>query len=102
MSEEKGFTASSILLAFVIGGIVGAGVAMLMSPQSGRELRQKIKELAANVKEKGEDYIAHVKEKVTSAVEHGKEFVEEKKSILSAAIEAGKEAYEREKEKHAK
>lgn len=91
MGEEKGFTASSVLLAFVVGGIVGAGLALLMAPQSGRELRQKIKEITGEAKEK-----------VTSALEHGREFVEEKKSLISAAIEAGKEAYEREKEKHSK
>lgn len=102
MGEEKGFTASSVLLAFVVGGIVGAGLAILMAPQSGRELRQKIKEIAGEAKEKAEGYIGHVKEKVTSTMQEGKEFVEEKKSILSTAIEAGKEAYEREKEKHAK
>lgn len=102
MGEERGLTTSSMLLAFVIGGIVGAGLALLMAPQSGRETRQKIKELTDEAKEKAVDYIGRVKEKVTTTAQHGKEFVEEKKSLLATAIEAGKEAYQKEKEKHSK
>jgi len=102
MSEERGFGAGSVLLAFMIGGIVGAGLALLMAPQSGKETQQKIKELTNEAKEKITDYIGGVKEKVTSTVQHGKEFVEEKKSLLATAIEAGKEAYQKEKEKHSK
>lgn len=100
MSEEKGLTTSNMLLAFIIGGIVGAGLALLMAPQSGRETRQKIKGLTDKAKEKATDYIGRVKEKVTTTAQHGKEFVEEKKSLLATAIEAGKEAYQKEKEKH--
>ncbi|MBI5195546.1 MAG: YtxH domain-containing protein [Nitrospirae bacterium] len=102
MSEERSCTTGNVLLAFVLGGVVGAGVALLMAPQSGRETRQKIKDLASDAKEKAADYATHIKEKVSSAVEHGKGFVEEKKSLIATAIEAGKEAYEKEKEKHAK
>lgn len=102
MSEERGLKTTDMLLAFVIGGVVGAGIALLMAPQSGRETRQKIKELAEEAKEKASDYIGHVKEKATSAVEHGKEFVEEKKSLIATAIEAGKEAYEKEKGRHSR
>ncbi len=82
------------------GGLVGAGIALLMAPQSGKETREKIKDLAGDIKEKATDYAGQIKGKVTSAVEGGKEFFEEKKSLVTAAIEAGKEAYEKEKEKH--
>ena len=102
MSEERSCTTGNVLLAFVLGGIVGAGIALLMAPQLGKETRQKIKDLAGEAKDKAGDYISHVKEKVTSAVEHGKEFVGEKKSLIATAIEAGKEAYEKEKEKLSK
>lgn len=102
MSEERGFSTGSVLLAFVIGGVVGAGLALFMAPQTGRETRQKIKELADEAKQKAADYISQVKEKAASATEHGKEFLEEKKSLIAAAIEAGKEAYEKEKGKHSK
>ncbi|HCC69051.1 MAG TPA: hypothetical protein DEP99_04100 [Nitrospiraceae bacterium] len=102
MSEERGFSAGSIFLAFLIGGAVGAGLALLMAPQSGREIRQKIRELTEDVREKATDYAQQVKGKVESTVEKGKDYVDEKKSLISTAIEAGKEAYEKEKEKLSK
>ena len=102
MRDDEGYGASSLFLSFLLGGIVGAGVALLLAPQSGTETRRKIKEFAEDVKEKTGGYVDNVKETVSSKINQGKEYVEEKKSIISTAIEAGKEAYVKEKEKHEK
>ncbi|MBI5025236.1 MAG: YtxH domain-containing protein [Nitrospirae bacterium] len=102
MSEERGFSTGSVFLAFLIGGAVGAGLALLMAPQSGRETRQKIRELTEDVRERAADYAHQVKGKVESTVEKGRGYVDEKKSLISTAVEAGKEAYEKEKEKLSK
>ena len=98
-NEESGCSTGSIILAFFIGGLVGAGVALLLAPQSGKETRQKIKGLTDEAKEKATKYAEEVKSKVTSTVGKGKELVEEKKSLITTAVEAGKEAYAKEKEK---
>lgn len=102
MKEEGGYGAGSIILSFILGGIVGAGFALLFAPQAGRETRQKIKDLTEDVKGKARDYVEDVKEKISGTIEKGKDFFEEKKSIISTAIEAGKEAYEKEKERFSK
>jgi len=99
MSEERNFSGGSVLLSFVLGGIVGAGIALLLAPQSGKETREKIKNLAEDAKDKATGYAKQVKDRVASTVEQGKEFFEEKKSLLTTAIDAGKDAYEKEKEK---
>ncbi|MEW5745669.1 MAG: YtxH domain-containing protein [Nitrospirota bacterium] len=96
MRDEEGFSAGSVLLSFLLGGMVGAGLALLLAPQSGEETRKKIKEFADDVKEKAEDYMTHAKEGVTSTVERSKHYIDEKKSVITAAVEAGKEAYQRE------
>jgi gas vesicle protein len=98
-NEESGHSSGSLILAFFVGGLVGAGVALLLAPQPGKETRQKIKEMADDVKEKAAQFTEQVKGKATSTVEKGKEIFEQKKSIITTAIEAGKEAYEKEKEK---
>jgi gas vesicle protein len=109
MEERDGYGAGSMFLAFLMGGFVGAGVALILAPQSGPETRKRVMGLAEDVKEK----TAGIKEKVTQGVEQGKEtvsttlekgkeFIGEKKSALSSAIEAGKEAFEQEREKHKK
>lgn len=96
---ESGRSTGSIIFASFIGGLVGAVVALLLAPQSGKETRQKIKELTDDAKEKAAKYAEEVKSKVTYPVEKGKELVEEKKSLITTAVEAGKEAYVKEKEK---
>jgi len=100
--EGCGYGAGSIFLSFLLGGVVGAGFALLLAPQSGRETRLKIKQFTDDVKVKAMDYADEVKEKVAGSVDKGKDFYEEKKSIVTSAIEAGKEAYEKEKERLSK
>jgi gas vesicle protein len=63
-----------------MGGMVGAGVALLLAPQSGTEIRRKIEELADDMKEKAADYAGTAKEKVVSTVDKAKELYEEKKA----------------------
>jgi gas vesicle protein len=98
MSEQdSGFSAGPVLLSFFIGGLIGAGVALLTAPKTGEETRRMIKELAEDVKDKAEDYIGQVKDAATTYAEKGKDFIEKEKTILSKTVEAGKEAYEKEK-----
>jgi gas vesicle protein len=100
--KDEGYSSGSVLLSFLLGGVVGAGLALLFAPQSGRETRQKIKDLADDVKEKSAEYVHLAKEKASSLVEEGKGYYDEKKSILKSAVDAGKEAYDKEKEKYSK
>jgi gas vesicle protein len=119
--KEEGSGAGSVILSFFLGGLVGAGVAFLLAPKSGSETRQKIKELAEEVREraggyyeqaverasstaeKGKEFVEKNRSLVTSAIdggiEKGKEFVEKKKSLITSAVEAGVDAYQREKGK---
>ncbi len=100
--DEEGYGAGSLFFSFILGGLMGAGVALLLAPRSGEETRRRIRELADDVREKAEDYVEQTKGKVMSTFDKGKGFVEEKKSVITAAVEAGKEAYEKEKERLAK
>jgi gas vesicle protein len=102
MRKESGCSMGGIFFSFLLGGFVGTGIALLLAPRSGRETRQKIKELTENVKEKATGYIADAKDKVSGSIDKGKKFYEEKKSVISTAIEAGKKTYEREKERLSK
>lgn len=100
--KDEGYSSGSMLLSFLLGGMVGAGLALLLAPQSGEETRKKIKDFADDVKDKTTDYVGKTKEKITSYVDEGKGLYEQKKSIVKSAIDAGKEAYEREKERLSK
>ncbi|MCI0469911.1 MAG: YtxH domain-containing protein [Nitrospirae bacterium] len=95
-NEESGFGSGTVLLSFLLGGMVGAGLAFLLAPQSGSETRRRISDFADDVRERASGYAKQAKDGVMSSVDKGKDFFEEKKTAISAAFEAGKEAYERE------
>ena len=99
-NDDQGTNVSTIFLSFLAGAAVGAGLALLYAPKTGRELREKIGELTDDAVGKIKNYANEAQEKIKSTIEDGKEVIREKKSILTTAIEAGKEAMEREKEKY--
>jgi gas vesicle protein len=88
MTEELTKKENSILIPFLVGGIVGAGVAFLLAPKAGKEVRADIKRFASSTKDR-----------VTLAIDKGKELFEEGRTAVTSAIEAGKTAYVQEKEK---
>jgi len=81
----------SILVPFLVGGFVGAGIALLMAPKSGKDLRKDIKNMATDTRDK-----------IVSTVEKGKELYVEGTTAVKHVIEAGKGAYVSEIEKHRK
>ncbi len=94
-----GHSALSTFALFLLGGAVGAAVALLLTPQSGKQTRQQIKEVSADVKEIVSSYYSQAHNKVSAVAVTGRELVKEGTPLFMAAIEAGKEAYEREREK---
>jgi gas vesicle protein len=97
--RDDGYGSGSMFLSFLLGGVVGAGLALLLAPQSGDETRRKIKDFADDVREKTSAYADKTKEKIVSFVDDGKGYYEEKKNLVRSAIDAGKEAYEKEKDR---
>ena len=100
--KDEGLGSGSVLLAFLLGGVVGAGLAFLAAPQSGEVTRRKLKELADDIKDKTNEYINDTRDRVNTAADESRDYYDEKKSMIKAAIDAGKDAYEKEKEKFAK
>jgi len=91
MSDERCCTSSSgILLAFLAGGLIGAGLALLYAPVSGLEARERISGLAGDLKKKTDEWTGDAKKKVEG-------FIDEERSVIKAAYDAGREAMAREK-----
>lgn len=89
MSDER-CGSGGILMAFLAGGLIGAGLALLYAPVSGREARERIGGLAEEVRKKAEVWTGDVKQRVEG-------FIEEERSVIKAAYDAGREAMAREK-----
>lgn len=96
MSENNG---ASNLGFFLAGLGIGAILALLLAPKSGKETRDYIAQKA----EEGKDYVRtkteELRQQAEEAVEKGKDLVTKQKDLLSAALEAGKQAYQEEKAK---
>jgi gas vesicle protein len=91
MNDDRCCSSSGgVLLAFLAGGLVGAGLALLYAPVSGREARERIGGLAGDLRKKSEEWTGEVKQKVEG-------FIEEERSVIKAAYDAGREAMAREK-----
>jgi len=96
MSENNG--ASKI--AFLLAGMgIGAILALLFAPKSGKETRDYL----AQKTEEGRDYVTakgrDLRKQAEETVEKAKDVVAKQKEQLSAALEAGKQAYQEEKGK---
>jgi len=77
-------------MAFLAGGLVGAGLALLYAPVSGREARERIGGLAGDLRKKTGEWTGDVKQKV-------EQFIEEERSVIKSAYDAGREAMAKEK-----
>ena len=74
----------SVMVAFIVGAVTGAAVALLFAPASGEETREYLGERAREGREKARqamdqsrDYYSRQRENVTSAVERGREAFEQ-------------------------
>lgn len=96
--ENKGFAGSAVALSFILGGLVGAALAVLYAPWEGAQTRGKLKDFADDIKGKSGPLSEDWKEKAATFIEKGKEFVEQKRGMLSSAFDAGRDAMKKEKE----
>ena len=79
-----------MLLAFALGAIAGAAVALLYAPVSGEETRKYLGDRARE----GRDRVSEMAEKGREAVRQGRETV-------TTAIERGREAYQQARRENA-
>lgn len=98
MRNDNTCGSSGIILSFLVGGLFGAGLAMLLSPMSGPETRRRIADLTDDLSEKTDDLRDEARHRFSDVVQRGKDFIDDKKDVLANAIEAGKSAYLKEKE----
>jgi len=83
MARDEGAGAGSILLAFILGAVSGAAVALLYAPVTGRETREFLNDRAREGRQRAAE-----------AAEKGREFFNQGRDTIANAIERGREAYE--------
>lgn len=83
MARDEGAGGGSILLAFILGAVSGAAVALLYAPAPGNETREYLGERAREGRERA-----------AAAAEKGREILKEGRETLSTAVDRGREAYQ--------
>ncbi len=121
MAQDDGNSVAEKLTFLLVGAGIGATLALLLAPKSGRELRgdiadytrrgidaagegaRSVGERASEIYDAGRGRVADVygaaRERVASGTEVLSDVAARQKEQIAAAIEAGKQAYREEKRK---
>jgi len=81
--SDNGSSAGNVIVAFALGAIAGAAIALLYAPASGEETRRKLAEKAREGRDRAE-----------AVAREGREFISRQRENLSAAVERGREAFD--------
>lgn len=105
--RDSGEDTGTRLTYFVVGATIGAVVALLFAPKSGRELREDLadatrkgvdraRETGTQLSAKAGEYYDVASERAGELAQTAREAAARRGETLSAAIEAGREAYREE------
>jgi gas vesicle protein len=108
--NRGGSDVSTRLMYLLIGGGIGAIIALLFAPKSGAELRgdiadvtrkgiDKTREAASYIGDKAGDYYGAVRDKAGEWADSVRDTASQKRGQFAAAIDAGRQAYNEEKRK---
>jgi gas vesicle protein len=78
----------SMMVAFVVGALTGAAVALLFAPATGEETREFLGQKAREGRDKARD-----------AVDQGRDFYRNQRENLVTAVERGREAFQQARER---
>jgi gas vesicle protein len=81
--SDNGSSAGNVIVAFALGAIAGAAIALLYAPASGEETRRKLAEKARQGRDRAE-----------AVARESREFISRQRENLSAAVERGREAFD--------
>ena len=95
MGNEKSCSGICCMLSFLIGAVVGGGIALLTAPKSGKRTREQLKRMARDAKEKAEDYYDEMKDKAAEATEKVQDYYQEAIRTVESTVDAAKKTVQK-------
>jgi len=98
MADERssGSDAAGYLGWFFLGALVGAAAALLLTPKTGQEARDLIREKGGDFTKRAQEYAKDAQVRASELFDKGRDIFEEQSQRLMTAFEAGKEAMKEE------
>ncbi len=78
--------------AFVLGALVGAGLALLFAPMSGEETQQEIRSRALRLRDQAEERVKDAQRQLEQRLDQARAGVQERVDRVKGAVDAGREA----------
>lgn len=98
MADERssGGDAAGYLGWFFLGALMGAAAALLLTPKTGEEARELLREKGGDLAKRAQEYAKDAQVRAGEFFDKGREFLEEQSQRLTTAFEAGKSAMKEE------
>ena len=81
--SKHGSSVGSVTVAFALGALAGAAIALLYAPASGEETRRRLAEKARESRDRAQQ-----------AAREGREFLERQRDNIGSTVERGRQAFE--------
>lgn len=78
--------------SFVLGALVGAGLALLFAPQSGEETQEEIKTRAMKLKDVAQDRVRQAQDNLEGRLDTAREHVQARVESVREAVDSGRKA----------
>lgn len=78
--------------SFVLGALVGAGLALLFAPRSGEETQEELRARARELRDATEDRVRETQKQLEERLALAREGVQERVDTVKEAVEQGREA----------
>lgn len=91
MSRESEERALTFATGLVLGGLLGAGVALLVAPRSGERTRKKLRHAAEDLGDEAEEKVQHMAEDARRYAERARKKAERSGERVKDSVERGRE-----------
>ena len=86
MDEGKG---GDFIAGFLLGGILGAGIALAMAPRPGKETMDQLRSKAADLRARADELVRQARERELELMERGKKMLEQQQPRVREMVRSG-------------